>query len=143
MSRQITYRVSGQVGHPEPDPPELGHACQSFRCLSRTKKPFQRRRTNSIGTMTTKLDALVVGAGPVGLSTAAALLAQGLHVRIIDSATDRAQESRAIGIQARTLEIFEIGGFVDEFLELGHRLEGVTLYGEKGSEIGHLDFKYI
>jgi 3-(3-hydroxy-phenyl)propionate hydroxylase len=93
--------------------------------------------------MTTKLDALVVGAGPVGLSTAAALLAQGLHVRIIDSATDRAQESRAIGIQARTLEIFEIGGFVDEFLELGHRLEGVTLYGEKGSEIGHLDFKYI
>jgi 3-(3-hydroxy-phenyl)propionate hydroxylase len=93
--------------------------------------------------MTTKLDALVVGAGPVGLSTAAALLAQGLRVRIIDSATDRARESRAIGIQARTLEIFEIGGFVDEFLELGHRLEGVTLYGEKGSEIGHLDFAYI
>ena len=93
--------------------------------------------------MITRLDALVVGAGPVGLSMAAALLAQGLRVRIIDSAADRAQESRAIGIQARTLEVLEIAGSVDEFLELGHRLHGVTLYGEAGSEIGHLDFGHI
>ncbi|HEX3443705.1 MAG TPA: FAD-dependent monooxygenase [Chthoniobacterales bacterium] len=93
--------------------------------------------------MATKLDALVVGAGPVGLSMAAALLAQGLRVRIIDAADDRAQESRAIGIQARTLEALEISGIVDEFLELGHRLTGVRLYGETGSEIGHLDFGYI
>lgn len=93
--------------------------------------------------MSTKLDALVVGAGPVGLSMAAALLAQGLRVRIIDSAADRAQESRAIGIQARTLEVFEISGIVDEFLDRGHRLHGVTIYGEAGSEIGHLDFAYI
>src|SRR5215469_2479465 len=93
--------------------------------------------------MVTKLDAFVVGAGPVGLSTAAALLAQGLRVRIIDSAADRAQESRAIGIQARTLEVFEIAGLVDQFLELGHQLHGVNLYGEVGSEVGHLDFRYI
>ncbi|HEX6563270.1 MAG TPA: FAD-dependent monooxygenase [Chthoniobacterales bacterium] len=93
--------------------------------------------------MATKLDALVVGAGPVGLSMAAALLAQGLRVRIIDSAADRAQESRAIGIQARTLEAFEMIGISDEFLELGHRLHGVTLYGETGAEIGHLEFGYI
>jgi 2-polyprenyl-6-methoxyphenol hydroxylase-like FAD-dependent oxidoreductase len=93
--------------------------------------------------MSTKLDALVVGAGPVGLSMAAALLAQGLQVRIIDSAADRAQESRAIGIQARTLEVFEISGIVDEFLDRGHRLHGVTIYGEAGPEIGHLDFAYI
>jgi 3-(3-hydroxy-phenyl)propionate hydroxylase len=93
--------------------------------------------------MSTKLDALVVGAGPAGLSMAAALLAQGLQVRIIDSAADRAQESRAIGIQARTLEVFEISGIVDEFLDRGHRLHGVTIYGAAGPEIGHLDFAYI
>jgi 3-(3-hydroxy-phenyl)propionate hydroxylase len=93
--------------------------------------------------MFAKLDALVVGAGPVGLSMAAALVAQGLRVRIIDSAADRAQESRAIGIQARTLEVLEIAGAVDEFLELGHRLHGVNLYGEAGSEVGHLDFGHI
>ena len=93
--------------------------------------------------MARKLDALVVGAGPVGLNMAAALLAQGLHVRIIDSAADRAQESRAIGIQARTLEVFEISGILNEFLELGHRLNGVILYGETGAEIGHLDFGHI
>jgi 2-polyprenyl-6-methoxyphenol hydroxylase-like FAD-dependent oxidoreductase len=93
--------------------------------------------------MSTKVDALVVGAGPVGLNMAAALLAQGLRVRIIDSAADRVQESRAIGIQARTLEALEICGVVDELLEIGHRLTGVTLYGEAGSEIGHLDFNNI
>lgn len=64
-------------------------------------------------------------------------------MRIIDSASDRAQESRAIGIQARTLEVFEISGIIDEFLELGHRLNGVTLYGKTGSENGHLDFAYV
>lgn len=93
--------------------------------------------------MTARMEALVVGAGPVGLSMTAAILAQGMRVRIIDSAADRAQESRAIGIQARTLEVFEIAGFVDEFLEIGHQLHGVNLYGEAGSEVGHLDFGYI
>lgn len=93
--------------------------------------------------MITKLDALVVGAGPVGLSMAAALLAQGMRVRIIDSAAERAQESRAIGIQARTLEVFEIAGLVDKFLEVGYQLHGVSLYGEAGPEVGHLDFRYI
>jgi len=115
----------------------------SLPLVSNYSKLTGRRDTNPQEAMATKVDALVVGAGPVGLSMAAALLAQGLRVRIIDSAPDRAQESRAIGIQARTLEVFEISGVVDQFLGLGHRLNGVTLYGETGSEIGHLDFGYI
>jgi len=93
--------------------------------------------------MKTNLDALIVGAGPVGLSMAAAFSLQGLRFRIIDSAADRVDESRAIGIQARTIEIFEMCGIVDEFLALGHRLNGVTIYGENGSKIGHLSFEKI
>ena len=93
--------------------------------------------------MKTNLDALIVGAGPVGLSMAAALSLQGLRFRIIDAAADRVDESRAIGIQARTIEIFEMCGISEEFLALGHRLNGLTIYGENGSKIGHLSFEKI
>jgi 2-polyprenyl-6-methoxyphenol hydroxylase-like FAD-dependent oxidoreductase len=93
--------------------------------------------------MSKKLEALVVGAGPVGLSMAASLVTQGLRFWIIDSAPNRADESRAIGIQARTLEHFEMMGIVDEFLELGHELHGVTLYGASGSKVGHVEFEHI
>jgi 3-(3-hydroxy-phenyl)propionate hydroxylase len=93
--------------------------------------------------MKTNLDALIVGAGPVGLSMAASLSNQRLRFRIIDSAADRVDESRAIGIQARTMEIFEMSGIVDEFLALGHQLHGITIYGENGSKVGHLNFDKI
>jgi hypothetical protein len=71
---------------------------------------------------------------------AAALLAQGLQVRIIDVAADRAQESRAIGIQARTLKVFEMMGISNEFLELGHRLHGATLDLQFAGKIFDLHF---
>jgi len=93
--------------------------------------------------MSTKLDAVVVGAGPVGLSMGAALASQGLRCRVIDSAGGPAKESRAIGIQARTLEVLEMQGIAGEFLELGHRIHGVTIYGESGAPKGHLTFDLL
>ena len=93
--------------------------------------------------MSRKIEALVVGAGPVGLSMAAVLAAQDIRLRVIDSAADRVNESRAIGIQARTLEHFELMGIVDQFLELGHQLRGVTVYGATGRKIGQLDFEKV
>ena len=80
----------------------------------------------NVKAMSSRVEALVVGAGPVGLSTAAFLAAQGLRCRVIDSAAGPVKESRAIGIQARTLEVLEMQGVAGEFLELGHRLHGVT-----------------
>ena len=88
-----------------------------------------------------ELDVLVVGAGPVGLAAALFLVRHGLRVRIIDKAKGPADESRAIGIQARTLEILEMAGAVDEFVRLGHRLEGVTLHGKGGGPIGRVAFQ--
>jgi 3-(3-hydroxy-phenyl)propionate hydroxylase len=93
--------------------------------------------------MNTNLDALIVGAGPVGLSMAATLGMHGLRFRIIDSAPARVNESRAIGIQACTLEVFEMAGIIDEFLELGQRVHGVNIYGARGGKIGHLHFDAI
>ena len=51
------------------------------------------------------LDVLVVGAGPTGLTLAAQLRAFGAGARIVDRQLDRVQESRALAVQPRTLEV--------------------------------------
>src|SRR5688572_29469900 len=53
-------------------------------------------------------EVLVVGAGPVGLMTALELTRRGISVRIIDRAPQRAPESRALVVHARTLEIMDL-----------------------------------
>jgi 2-polyprenyl-6-methoxyphenol hydroxylase-like FAD-dependent oxidoreductase len=50
-------------------------------------------------------DVLVVGAGPVGLTLAAALEARGVDVVLVDKAAEVATTSRAAVIHARTLEV--------------------------------------
>ena len=57
--------------------------------------------------MTDRLDVLVVGAGPTGLTLACDLLRRGLRIRTIDAAAHGFTGSRAKGIQPRTLEVFD------------------------------------
>lgn len=49
---------------------------------------------------------LIVGAGPTGLVIALWLTAQGVSVRIIDRAAAAGTQSRAMAVQARTLELY-------------------------------------
>ena len=49
-------------------------------------------------------DVLIVGAGPTGLTAALALIKLGIHATLLDAAAGPRQESRAAGIQPRTLE---------------------------------------
>ena len=53
------------------------------------------------------LPCLVVGAGPTGRALAAQVTVVRVRFRIIDRSFDRAHESRALAIQARTLEILD------------------------------------
>jgi len=64
-------------------------------------------------------DILIVGAGPTGLMLANQLARRGVRVQIIDRHSGPAQQSRALGVQARTLEIYAKLGIVDRALELG------------------------
>lgn len=48
---------------------------------------------------------LVVGAGPVGLTSAIALVKAGIEVTIVDAAEAGKNSSRAAVIQANTLEV--------------------------------------
>jgi 2-polyprenyl-6-methoxyphenol hydroxylase-like FAD-dependent oxidoreductase len=73
---------------------------------------------------------LVVGAGPTGLVLAAELLARGVRTRIIDKGDGVALESRAIGIHARTLEVLDMMGLAERFIERGQVVHYLRFYSE-------------
>jgi len=64
-------------------------------------------------------DVLIVGAGPTGLMLANQLARRGVRVRIIDRHAGPSRETRALGVHARTLEIYAHLGVIDRALELG------------------------
>ena len=64
-------------------------------------------------------DVLIVGAGPTGLMLANQLVRHGVHPMIIDRHPGPARETRALGVQARTLEIYAQLGVVGRAFELG------------------------
>jgi 2-polyprenyl-6-methoxyphenol hydroxylase-like FAD-dependent oxidoreductase len=55
---------------------------------------------------TMKSDVLIVGAGPTGLVLALWLTKLGVKVRIIDKTSEAGTTSRALAVQARTLELY-------------------------------------
>lgn len=78
-------------------------------------------------------EILVVGAGPTGLTMAAVLARHGLRPRIIDRAVEPpADRSRAVVIQARTLELFEDLGIVREVLSEALVVDEVNFYSPSG-----------
>jgi 2-polyprenyl-6-methoxyphenol hydroxylase-like FAD-dependent oxidoreductase len=77
--------------------------------------------------MTRSASVLVVGAGPVGLAAAIELQRRGIPARIIDQNPQPAHESRAIGINPRTLELLEASGATERLIAAGIRLRGVRL----------------
>ncbi len=78
------------------------------------------------------LDALVVGAGPTGLTMASELARHGLSCRIVDQLETPSNLSRALAVQARTLEVFDDLGLAERALSLGKRAEGVNIIGPGG-----------
>ena len=71
---------------------------------------------------------VIVGAGPTGVMLAIELARRGIEVRVLDKQSGRSPETRAIGIHARALEVFHQLGLVEEFLALGHRVDGMTVH---------------
>jgi phenol 2-monooxygenase len=58
-----------------------------------------------------KVDVLIIGAGPAGLMMATALAKCGVHARIVDKRGTKIFNGQADGLQCRTLEIFDSLGF--------------------------------
>ena len=77
-------------------------------------------------------DVLIVGAGPVGLTLACELRRRGVSCRLIDKHSEFPSTSRALGIQARTLEVFDDMGVVEPIISRGATVYGATfLQGER------------
>ncbi len=75
-------------------------------------------------------DVLVVGAGPTGLMLANQLARRGVRPLIIDRHAGPSVQTRALGVQARTLEIYSKLGIVEQALELGKRATGANLWAQ-------------
>lgn len=73
-------------------------------------------------------DVLVVGAGPVGLTAAAELRRRGVRCRIVDRLPARLPFAKAVGIQPRTLEVWDRMGMVRAALEAAVPMRGQFLY---------------
>ena len=54
-----------------------------------------------------KTDVIIVGAGPTGLALGCQLIRYGIDFVILDKNEAILPYSRAIGVQARTLEIYQ------------------------------------
>ncbi len=86
------------------------------------------------------LDVLIVGAGPVGLSTALFLGRHGIRAAVVEKRAATSRLPRAPGLQARTMELFRAAGIGKEIraLEIGdsHRFfEGGILRVNTYAEI--------
>ena len=86
-----------------------------------------------------RLDALIVGAGPTGLVLALWMTRLGARVRIIDKTSEPGTTSRAVAVQARTLEFYAQFGIADAVVRDGRRLEAANLWVD-GSHVAHLQF---
>jgi 2-polyprenyl-6-methoxyphenol hydroxylase-like FAD-dependent oxidoreductase len=73
-------------------------------------------------------DVLVVGAGPTGLMLANQLARRGVRALIIDRHAGPSLQTRALGVQARTLEIYSHLGIVERALDLGKRATGANIW---------------
>jgi 2-polyprenyl-6-methoxyphenol hydroxylase-like FAD-dependent oxidoreductase len=82
-------------------------------------------------------DVLIVGAGPTGLMLANQLARRGVRALIIDRHSGPAQQSRAIVVHARTMEIYSRLGLMERSLELGRRVAGLNMWanGRKRARI--------
>jgi 2-polyprenyl-6-methoxyphenol hydroxylase-like FAD-dependent oxidoreductase len=73
-------------------------------------------------------DVLIVGAGPTGLVLALWLTRLGVRVRIVDKTAEPGTTSRAVAVQARTLELYRQIGLADAVVERGRKAGAANLW---------------
>jgi 2-polyprenyl-6-methoxyphenol hydroxylase-like FAD-dependent oxidoreductase len=83
-------------------------------------------------------EVLVVGAGPTGLFLALVLAKLGVRPRVVDAAAGPGTTSRALAVQARTLEIYRQVDLAKDVLDRGLVLGAVNLW-RRGELAAHVD----
>ena len=81
------------------------------------------------------VDVLVVGAGPTGLTLACQLARFGARFRIIDKQRDRVRESRALAVQARSLEVLQGVGLGEALAQRGRTTTQLMLHVDRDEPV--------
>ncbi|RON27647.1 FAD-dependent monooxygenase [Pseudomonas lini] len=87
-------------------------------------------------------DVLIIGAGPTGLVLALWLSKLGIAVRIIDKTSTPGTTSRALAVQARTLELYSQLDLSDAVVQNGHKVAAANFW-VKGEAVARLPLSTI
>lgn len=85
-------------------------------------------------------DVLIAGAGPVGLSAAAGLRRRGVACRLIDRLPARLPYAKAVGVQPRTLELWDRMGLARTVLEAAVPMRGQLIH-VNGRQVARMDLE--
>jgi 2-polyprenyl-6-methoxyphenol hydroxylase-like FAD-dependent oxidoreductase len=97
---------------------------------------------------------LIVGAGPTGLVLALWLTHLKVPVRLIDRAAEPGTTSRALAVQARTLEFYDQIHLAQTVVDRGHRVQAVNfwaagkrrasaVFGDLGANLSPFSFALV
>ncbi|UVK97232.1 FAD-dependent monooxygenase [Pseudomonas sp. B21-048] len=87
-------------------------------------------------------DVLIIGAGPTGLVLALWLSKLGIAVRIIDKTSAPGTTSRALAVQARTLELYRQLDLSAAVVQNGHKVAAANFW-VKGQPVARLPLSTI
>ena len=81
--------------------------------------------------MPNSIPVLIVGAGPTGLTMAIELNRRNIPFRIIDKNIKPVVTSNALGVQTRTLEIWDDMGLLASALQQGSKIKSMNVYANR------------